>query len=567
VSLLALLAASPEAAAPKRILIVHSFGRDFAPYNPTGQAFRTRLTELMNQPVVFQEVSLDVERGELEDEGPLVEYLLRRTHDSRPDLVVAIANPAALFCLRHREELFADRALLVTGVDRRRLTDFQLRKGDGVVTVDLDFPNVAQTILTIQPATTAIALVAGSTRLEQYWIDQMQRDLAPFTDRVRLLPITDQTLDGVRRRVAALPPHSAVFYYMFAVDSDGMQYENEQALTAIRASTTAPIFGSFMSQLGGGVVGGELIDMAQFGRDTAPMAVRMIAGESGGHLHLPKQPPTFDWRELQRWQIEESRLPSGARLRFRPPSLWQERRGLILAIFGIVLFQAILITGLVFQRTRRRSAEHEMMGLSGRLLTAHEDERRRLARELHDDLTQRLARLAIDAGKLEQEGGEAAGNAAGMRKELVRLSEDVHALSYRLHPSMLDDLGLVEALRAECDRVSHHSSLRVEVDATAVPDKLPTDTSLCLFRIAQEALNNSSRHGRASVVTVLLSHSDKGTRLAISDNGVGFDAHKTRTRASLGLASMRERVRLQRGHVDIESTPGRGTTVVAWVPA
>ena len=207
-----------------------------------------------------------------------------------------------------------------------------------------------------------------------------------------------------------------------------------------------------------------------------------------------------------------------------------------------------------------------MMGLSGRLLTAHEDERRRLARELHDDLTQRLARLAIDAGKLEQ-GGEVEGNAAGMRKELVRLSEDVHALSYRLHPSMLDDLGLVEALRAECDRVEQHGALRVEVDATHVPDKLPADTSLCLFRVAQEALNNASRHARASAVTVLLSQSDNGIRLAISDNGVGFLAAGTRTRASLGLASMRERVRLQRGHIDIESTPGRGTTVVAWVPA
>ena len=105
VIVLGLLAANPGAAAPKKILIVHSFGRDFAPYNPTGQAFRTRLTELLKQPVVFYEVSLDVERGELEDEGPLVEYLLRRTRDTPPDLVVAIANPAALFCMRHREQL------------------------------------------------------------------------------------------------------------------------------------------------------------------------------------------------------------------------------------------------------------------------------------------------------------------------------------------------------------------------------------------------------------------------------------------------------------------------------
>ena len=159
--------------------------------------------------------------------------------------------------------------------------------------------------------------------------------------------------------------------------------------------------------------------------------------------------------------------------------------------------------------------------MSGRLLTAHEDERRRLARELHDDLTQRLARLAIDAGKLERARGGRTHRP--MRKDLVRLSEDVHALSYRLHPSVLDDLGLVEALRAECDRVARSGELRVEVDAHDVPEAVPSETSLCLFRVAQEALNNAARHARASAVTVLLSPRDRGLQLAVSDNGSGFD--------------------------------------------
>jgi signal transduction histidine kinase len=154
-----------------------------------------------------------------------------------------------------------------------------------------------------------------------------------------------------------------------------------------------------------------------------------------------------------------------------------------------------------------------------------------------------------------------------MRRDLVRLSEDVHAMSYRLHPAVLDDLGLVEALRAECDRVARNGDLRVEVNADDVPDTMPNDASLCLFRVAQEALNNAVRHGRANAITVLLSPRDSGVQLAVSDNGSGFDPERSRKRASLGLASMRERVRLLHGQLDIESTPGRGTTVVAWVPA
>ena len=210
-------------------------------------------------------------------------------------------------------------------------------------------------------------------------------------------------------------------------------------------------------------------------------------------------------------------------------------------------------------------SHREVQQLAGRLITAHEDERKHLARELHDDLTQRLARLAIDAGRMENAPAAPEG-IRPLREDLVRLSEDVHALSYRLHPSVLDDLGLAEALKAECDRVARHGELRVDVQASAVPAALPAEASLCLFRVAQEALSNAARHARASAVTVLLAPSGKGLQLAVSDNGSGFDPDRPRDHASLGLASMRERVRVVQGELDIESTPGRGTTVVAWVP-
>jgi signal transduction histidine kinase len=148
----------------------------------------------------------------------------------------------------------------------------------------------------------------------------------------------------------------------------------------------------------------------------------------------------------------------------------------------------------------------------------------------------------------------------------VKLSEDVHALSYRLHPSVIDDLGLVEALKAECDRVARAGSVSVDVDAREIPPKLPQDTALCLFRIAQEALRNVVRHAGASAVEVSIAPMDGGLQLAVSDNGAGFDSARDAGRHSLGHASMRERVHLLGGEVDIESTPGHGTTVIAWVP-
>jgi signal transduction histidine kinase len=142
----------------------------------------------------------------------------------------------------------------------------------------------------------------------------------------------------------------------------------------------------------------------------------------------------------------------------------------------------------------------------------------------------------------------------------------VHALSYRLHPSILDDLGLAEALRAECEHISRHEPVRVDVELHEVPDELPNDVALCIFRVAQEALRNIARHARASAATVSLALTEGGLLLAVRDNGIGFDTNATQSRPSLGRANMRERVRLLGGTFQIKSTSAQGTTVSAWVP-
>ncbi len=150
--------------------------------------------------------------------------------------------------------------------------------------------------------------------------------------------------------------------------------------------------------------------------------------------------------------------------------------------------------------------------------------------------------------------------------ELVRLSEDVHALSYRLHPSILDDLGLAEALKAECEHVSRREPVRVEVELHEVPEGLSNDVALCIFRVAQEALRNIARHAKASAAIVSLALKDGGLLLAVRDNGIGFDVDATQSRHSLGRAGMGERVRLLGGDFDIKSAFGQGTIVSAWVP-
>jgi signal transduction histidine kinase len=145
------------------------------------------------------------------------------------------------------------------------------------------------------------------------------------------------------------------------------------------------------------------------------------------------------------------------------------------------------------------------------------------------------------------------------------LSDDVHALAYQLHPSVLDDLGLSEALKVECEQFSRRESIPAQLTSFEATAELPSEVSVVLFRIAQEALRNAARHSRASQVSLVVTARNGSVGLRVSDDGVGFVPGERRLR-SLGHASMRERARLVGGTLEIESAPGRGTTVNVSVP-
>jgi PAS domain S-box-containing protein len=218
----------------------------------------------------------------------------------------------------------------------------------------------------------------------------------------------------------------------------------------------------------------------------------------------------------------------------------------------------------VAKRKRVQKARGELLR---RLVRAQEEEHRRIARELHDDLTQRLAVLAIDAGTLEQlpdSPPEIGARARGMREQLVALSEEVHTLSRQLHPSIVDDLGLVDALRSECMSLHQRDGITIRYDTQEVPTDLPRDVALCVYRVAQEALRNVVRHARCPQATVRLVANERELLLCVQDRGVGFEV-AGRGKAGIGLESMRERVRLIQGRLTVRSRRGAGTKVTVRV--
>ncbi len=222
------------------------------------------------------------------------------------------------------------------------------------------------------------------------------------------------------------------------------------------------------------------------------------------------------------------------------------------------------------QEALARSRE-ELRALAASLLSAQEQERQRVSRELHDDLNQRLAVLAMQVdmlgARLPLSVEELRRELESLARQVAGLSDDVRRMASRLHPSVLEHLGLAAALRSHCEQFSSREGIPIEFEERGVPAELSPEVALCLYRIAQEALHNLARHARARRGSVTLSGSEGGIELSISDDGEGFDPRATRARGGLGLLSMEERARLVGGTLAIRSSPGQGTLVEARVPA
>ncbi len=214
--------------------------------------------------------------------------------------------------------------------------------------------------------------------------------------------------------------------------------------------------------------------------------------------------------------------------------------------------------------------QKELQALTARLLAIQEAGNKDLARELHDDLSQKLAALGMEVSTLLQPSARSpealAERVHALSTRINGLAENVHAMSRRLHPAILDELGLEAALREECVGFSAQVGVVAEFESKDVPLQVPEDVTLCLYRVAQESLRNIAKHARATKVRVVL-FGDKGVlRLRIEDIGDGFDLNEAKGKGGLGLISMEERVRLVSGKFTIKSQAGEGTTVEVFVP-
>jgi len=291
------------------------------------------------------------------------------------------------------------------------------------------------------------------------------------------------------------------------------------------------------------------------------------------HIRLLAASPTapgffmFDWKQLKRWHAREASFPQGGI--FMEQSLWEGHRLSITTIGFVVTILFLLAAYAWFKTCQLQLAKNSLIKLSGMLINSEEKERRRLASELHDDFSQRMALLSIGLETAEEMIMREPHRACQKVHELIdsasEIGADLHTVSHRLHSSTLERLGLVPGVSSFCKEFAAQQGVQVEFLHGSIGRNISPDIALCLFRIVQEALRNVKKHSGATQAQVTLKVEAKILHLSVRDQGIGFEMNFNDCKG-LGLLSMAERCRLQGGELKIISRPRKGTTIDVRLP-
>ena len=561
------------------MLVLYSTNQD-APMADAGDRELPRILEqgLQEDVEYFAEY---IDQGRFPDpeyQAALSDFLRVKYRGHQIDLIIPIQAAAVQFVNQRRNELFPDTPVVFLTLSSPTA---HLANSTGVI-ADLDLAGTLALAVELQPDIRNVFVVSGASGPGREYARLARAQLQPFERRLEITYLSGLATKDLEARLATLPERSIVYYLVVYQDGAGEAFGPKAYSERVASVARAPTYTWSDAVMGLGLVGGSLLDRQAMMEAVGQLAVRVLRGERADSI--PTSSPSLnvsqvDWRQLRRWGISEARVPAGTLVRFKEFSAWERYRIYILGAAAILLAQSALIAGLLVQRSRRRHAEEEVRAsqaelrssyervraLGAGLLSAQDTERARIARELHDDVSQQVALLEVD---LELLTDAVDGKGDGLTEEALSrahaIARSVHDLSHRLHPAKLRLMGLVPALNG-LQRELSRSDVAVTFTHDNVPARLSPDLTLCLFRIVQEALQNALKYSRAANVSVHLGGGPEGLALTIVDDGVGFDVNAA-WGTGLGLMSMRERLEAIGGTLEIRSAPGTGTRLEIRTP-
>ncbi|MGA9965937.1 MAG: ABC transporter substrate binding protein [Terriglobales bacterium] len=625
------------------------------------------------------------------------EQILQKYSARKPDVIFAV-GPASLTFIAELYDKFQGTPIIFCAI-WGGIPD-QLRHGmpfTGVL-AQLHPEGTLNAALHLLPNTKHVVVVGGVGKFDKGFEAVAKESFRNYESKLEFQYLFDLTMPALVERLKHLPRDTIVYHTAISQDAAGERFiDSAQSIPMVASAANAPVFVMDDVNLRAGTLGGDLVNWADDGRVAGEMAVRVLNGEKPQDIPIvtSNHAYMFDWRALKRWGMNEKNLPPGSIVLHRQPSFWELYKQYVLAAIFLILVQTAAILGLLWQRSRRRKTEAELIrseekfsksfrqsplaitiasmkddryidvnqtfelqtgwcrdevigrssadinlwvdpherslfikqllaegnvrdfevrirrrdgqirtalgsaelvevnnkpcalsvfadvterkraeealaNLSGRLIEAQDEERKRIAREIHDDYSQRIAMVAMDLENLAENVGESSGEAIQQFHELFdRISElgaDLHSLSHRLHSSTLESLGLLAGVEALCKEFAEQQEMRVDFVHGNIPRGVPGDAALCIFRITQEALRNIKKHSGANQAEVRLEQQDGRLHLSVSDCGRGFDSNKPLAEHGIGIHSMEERLRFLGGKLEIQSRPMEGTRIDAWLP-
>ena len=580
-------AASAPAQAPRTVLTIHWGPEDFTGASSTDAAIRKVLLSDDSAPVDYFAEYLESETFPPERASlALRDYIREKFGGRRIDVILANTTPALRFVLSYRDELFAGVPIVyVAGPLDATFRTVPLATG---LISDVTFGETMELALKLHPSVRRVFVVARTANPEGY-TERVRTALQRFTSQVEITYISETSLAGLLAAVKAIPAGSLILYTRYQPDQgEGVLYTDEIA-RAMAEVSPVPIYGTSDLYVGTGVVGGMVRSARNGGTRLGEIARQILNGARPEDIPVAtvQLTPMFDWRQLRRWNVDMSRLPPGSDIEFRTPTAWESYRRYIIGTIVVVIAQLVLIVGLLTQRARRRRAEETIRAneatlrasydrirqLAGRLINAQEAARASIARDLHDDVAQRLAYVSLAANILKKSSGriedaQTQQAFSELEHDTLGVLDGIRRLSHDLHPATLRLLGLAPALSSHSAELEKRHKVEVKFTAHADLGYLHPDVAICFFRIAQESLRNGLVHGEARHFVVSLTRSGTQIEMTVTDDGVGFDLEAVRRDGSgLGLVSMEERARVVGANVQIVSAPGQGTTIRVRGPA
>lgn len=583
-------ARSMWAAEPKpnrRVLVLYEAGTANPGSNLIDQGIHTALDASPYKLEVYREYLDTPLFPDPADQLRFREFYIRKYQNRRPDVIITVGPSPLKFMVEMRDRGFPGVPVIFCFPQWGYRVSPPLPPDFTGVEANLATFETVQAALRLQPGTRHIVVVGGSGYFDAQAEDLVKEQLRPYEDNFDLSYFTNLTMPNLLERLKHLPNQTIVLLSAFSQDAAGTKFVfASESAPAIVAAANAPVFSTIDSTLNRGQVGGKVGSLEQAGETAGGMALRILKGERPQDILRVKAPTVYmwDWRILKHWGLEEKNLPPGSIVLNRQPSVWELYSRYIMAGIFVLFVQAMIISGLLWQRARRKKAQTELTRSNSRLMLAeealstvnqkligaHEEERARIARELHDDVNQRLAVLAVTLDKLREDfpssPAELKQGIDEANKQTQDLASDVQALSHRLHSSKLEFLGLPSAATGFCRELSSQRGVDIRFQSENIPKNLPKDVSLCLFRVLQEALQNGIKHSGSRRFEVRLSDVSGEIELTVSDSGIGFDLEAALKHPGLGITSMTERLKLVNGNLSITSQPQCGTTIRARVP-